>query len=202
MIALVKGRLARKDPAGTVIVDSGSVGYRVFVSLNTLMALPDPGSEVSLHTVTVVREDAMHLYGFSDLRELDSFNLLVQVKGVGPKLALALLSGLKADDLSDAIFREDAAWISAVPGVGKKTAERIILELKDKVRPSAEAGERPGTPLDEQITSDVVSALVNLGFKSADSRSALKKVLQGREDPGDFNDLIRECLTELSGGKI
>jgi Holliday junction DNA helicase RuvA len=106
LIALVSGRLAVKDPGGTVVVDTGSVGYRLFVSLNTLMGLPEAGEEVVLHTVTVVRDDAMHLYGFGDTQERDLFNLLVQVKGIGPKVALSLLGGLKPADLKNAISRE------------------------------------------------------------------------------------------------
>jgi Holliday junction DNA helicase RuvA len=201
MIALVKGVLARKDPAGTVVVDSGSVGYRVFISLTTLLALPDIGETVALHTVTVVRDDAIHLYGFAGLDEMELFNLLVQVKGVGPKLALALLGGLKTPDLRNAISSEDAGWVSTIPGVGKKTAERIILELKDKVQPVDGYSPDTGPGISEEVASDVISALVNLGYRASDSRTAMNTVLEGKEEPPPFDDLIRECLKVLAGRK-
>jgi Holliday junction DNA helicase RuvA len=201
VIALVNGILVRKDPAGTVVVDSGSVGYRIFVSLTTLVALPDEGETVTLNTVTVVRDDAMHLYGFAGLDEMEIFNLLVQVKGVGPRLALALLGGLKAPELKNAISSEDAGSISTVPGVGKKTAERIILELKAKVQPVAGHSPDIVPGVSEEVVSDVISALVNLGYRASDSRTALKAVLEGTEQPPPFEDLIRECLKVLAGRK-
>ncbi|UCG38842.1 MAG: Holliday junction branch migration protein RuvA, partial [bacterium] len=177
MIALISGRLAHKDPGGTVIVDTGAVGYRLFVSLNTLMDLPEVGRDLSLYTITVVRDDAFHLYGFSTMQERDLFHLLVQVKGIGPKVALALLGGLKPEDLKNAIRREDAGWISTVPGVGRKTAERIVLELRDKVLPGR-ADLEPAVPgVDEDMVSDVVSALGNLGYRASDGRKAVRSVL-------------------------
>jgi Holliday junction DNA helicase RuvA len=201
LIALISGRLAVKDPGGTVIVDTVSVGYRLFVSLNTLMGLPDVGEELVLHTVTVVRDDAMHLYGFGDTQERGLFNLLVQVKGIGPKVALSLLGGLKPADLKNAISREDAAWISTVPGVGRKTAERIVLELKDKVVPAGEDPAAVVAGVDEQVISDVVSALANLGYPIAQGKKAVKKVLEKDDRPEDFDAIIRESLKELSGRK-
>lgn len=201
MIANIKGKVAVKDPGGTVIVDTGALGYRLFVSLNTLMDLPEVGDELFLHVVTVVREDAFILYGFSHLEERDLFNLLVQVKGIGPKVAIALLGGLKPVDLKNAISREDAAWISTVPGVGKKTAERIVLELKDKVGPAVEAVAAVVGGIDEQLLSDVVSALANLGYQSSQAQKAVKSVLEREDGPEDFQGIIRECLKELSGRK-
>lgn len=201
MIALISGRLAVKDHAGTVVVDTGHVGYRLFVSLNTLVDLPEVGEELTLHAVTVVRDDAMHLYGFGDTQERDLFNLLVQVKGIGPKVALSLLGGLKPADLKNAISREDAGWISTVPGVGRKTAERIVLELRDKVVPAGEelADMLPG--VDEQVISDVVSALANLGYAASQGKKAVKIVLEKEDRPEDFDGIIRESLKELSGRK-
>ena len=201
MIALVSGRLAVKDPGGTVVVDTGNVGYRLFVSLNTLVNLPEVGSELSLHTVTIVRDDAIHLYGFGDTGEKDLFNLLVQVKGIGPKVALSLLGGLKPPDLKNAIAREDAAWISTVPGVGRKTAERIVLELKDKVVSTGEKETLSSFGVDEQIVADVVSALGNLGYPSAQSKKAVKSVLEKENRPHEFDGIIREALKMLSGRK-
>jgi len=201
LIALISGRLAVKDPAGTIVVDTGSVGYRLFVSLNTLVDLPEVGEELMLHTVTVVRDDAMHLYGFGDTQEKDLFNLLVQVKGIGPKVGLSLLGGLKPADLKNAISREDAAWISTVPGVGRKTAERIVLELKDKVVPAGEELAAVVIGVDEQVISDVVSALANLGYPGAQSKVAVKNILEKEDRPEDFQSIIREALKELSGRK-
>ncbi len=201
MIALISGRLAVKDPAGTIVVDTGSVGYRLFVSLNTLVDLPEVGEELMLHTVTVVRDDAMHLYGFGDTQEKDLFNLLVQVKGIGPKVGLSLLGGLKPADLKNAISREDAAWISTVPGVGRKTAERIVLELRDKVLPAGEELAAVVVGVDEQVISDVVSALANLGYPGAQSKVAVKNILEKEDRPEDFQSIIRESLKELSGRK-
>jgi Holliday junction DNA helicase RuvA len=201
MIALVRGELARKEPAGVAIIDSGTVGYRVFVSLSTLVDLPEPGEEVSLHTVTIVRDDALHLYGFINLDDLELFNLLVQVKGVGPKLALTILGGLKPADLRNAIAGEDSGWISTVPGVGKKTSERIILELKDKVAPADGTYESSVTSVDEKVVSDAVSALVNLGYKNRESRNAIEQVMREFDKIPDFDELIREVLGVLSGRK-
>jgi Holliday junction DNA helicase RuvA len=201
MIALVSGRLASKDAEGTVVIDTGGIGYRLFVSLNTLMDLPETGDEIMLHTVTVVRDDALHLYGFGDLQEKDLFNLLVQVKGIGPKVALSLLGGLNPIDLGSAISREDAAWISTVPGVGRKTAERIVLELKDKVTPAGEEMVSDVLGVDEKVISDVVSALGNLGYPSVQSKKAVKGVLEKEDRPEDFQSIIRESLKMLSGRK-
>ena len=201
MIALISGRLAVKDPGGTIVVDTGSVGYRLFVSLSTLVGLPEVGEELKLHTVTVVRDDAMHLYGFGDTQEKDLFNLLVQVKGIGPKVALSLLGGLKPADLKNAISREDAAWISTVPGVGRKTAERIVLELRDKVVPAGEELAAVMVGVDEQVISDVVSALANLGYPGAQSKVAVKNIQEKEDRPEDFQSIIRESLKELSGRK-
>ena len=201
MIALISGRLAVKDPGGTVVVDTGNVGYRIFVSLNTLMRLPEVGEELILHTVTVVRDDAMHLFGFGDTQEKDLFNLLVQVKGIGPKVALSLLGGLKPAELKNAIYREDAGWISTVPGVGKKTAERIVLELKDKVQPGGEDLAAVVVGVEEQILSDVVSALANLGYPATQSRKTVQDILEKDGGPEDFTGIIRESLKMLSGRK-
>ncbi|MCJ7499626.1 Holliday junction branch migration protein RuvA [bacterium] len=202
MIALISGRLAVKDPAGTVVVDTGNVGYRIFVSLNTLMRLPEVGEDLILHTVTVVRDDAMHLFGFGDTQEKDLFNLLVQVKGIGPKVALSLLGGLKPADLKNAIYREDAGWISTVPGVGKKTAERIVLELKDKVQPGGEDLAAVVVGVEEQMISDVVSALANLGYPASLSRKTVQDILNKDGRPEDFTGIIRESLKMLSGRKM
>ncbi len=201
MIAMVSGRLAAKNPGGTIIMDTGPVGYRLFVSLNTLVDLPEVGEKISLHTVTVVREDSFHLYGFATTRERDLFNLLVQVKGVGPRMAMQLLGGLKPDDLEHAIASQDPGWISTIPGVGKKTAERIILELRDKVGPIATDNLSRAAGADDQMVSDVVSALSNLGYRRSEGQKAVAQVLKSLGEPKDFQALVRESLKLLSGRK-
>ena len=143
----------------------------------------------------------MHLYGFVDTGEKDLFNLLVQVKGIGPKVALSLLGGLKPPDLKNAISREDAAWISTVPGVGKKTAERIVLELKDKITADGEGIAPAPSGIEEQVIADVVSALANLGYPSAQCKKAVRNVLEKEDKPEDFDGIIRETLKMLSGRK-
>src|SRR5213080_594272 len=131
MIAHLRGKLARKDPA-RVVVDVNGVGYEVFVPLTTFTALPDAGSEVSIDVHTHVREDMIALYGFSTRHERVIFEKLMTISGIGPKLAMTILSGGSVQDLVAAIKRSDLARLTSIPGVGKKTAERIILELKDK----------------------------------------------------------------------
>ena len=160
MIAYLRGKLARKDPA-RLIVDVNGVGYEVFIPLTTFTALPDAGSEVSIDVHTHVREDIIALYGFSTRRERSIFEKLMTISGIGPKLAVTILSGGAVDDLTAAIKRGDLARLTAIPGVGKKTAERIVLELKDKLQDFAEAQPKAS------VEVDVLSALENLGYNRA-----------------------------------
>lgn len=175
MIALVRGRLAYKA-IDHVIIDVGGVGYRLFVPLSTFYSLPDSG-EISLFTHTHVRDDALLLYGFLTLEEKELFVTLIAISGVGPKLAINILSHIPAADLKRAIVGSDINRLSGLPGIGKKTAERLVLELKDKIRSSdghSNPGTttQPGTPR-EELFSDVISALVNLGYKENQARKAL-----------------------------
>src|SRR5262249_20491548 len=149
--------LAQKDPA-RVIIDVHGVGYEVFVPLTTFTALPETGSEVSIDIHTHVREDVIALYGFSTRRERSIFEKLMTISGIGPKLAVTILSGGSVEDLVGAIKRGDLARLTHIPGVGKKTAERMILELKDKFQDFAEA------PAKSSVEMDVTSALENLGY--------------------------------------
>src|SRR3989449_5420203 len=155
MIAHLRGKLAQKDPA-RLIVDVNGVGYEVFIPLTTFTALPEAGFEVSIDVHTHVREDVIALYGFSTRRERTIFEKLMTISGIGPKLAVTILSGGSVEDLVGAIKRSDLARLTAIPVVGKKTGERIILELKDRLQNFAEGPAR--TP----VESDVLSALENL----------------------------------------
>src|SRR6266850_4568946 len=176
MIAHLRGKLAQKDPA-RVIVDVNGVGYEVFVPLTTFTALPDTGSEVSIDVHTHVREDIIALYGFSTRRERLIFEKLMTISGIGPKLAVTILSGGSVEDLVTAIKRSDLARLTAIPGVGKKTAERIVLELKDKLRGFAEG------PAKSLVESDVLSALENLGYLRAHAEAAMRRAVNGDSDP-------------------
>jgi len=192
VIAHLRGRLARKDPA-RVIVDVNGVGYEVFIPLTTFSSLPENGSEVSMDIHTHVREDVIALYGFSTRRERGIFEKLMTISGIGPKLAVTILSGGSVEDLAGAIKRGDLARLTAIPGVGKKTAERIILELKDKLQDFAEAQVKSG------VEVDVLSALENLGYNRALAESALRRAVDGDRDPA-FDPLFKRTLQILTKG--
>ena len=192
MIAHLRGKLMQKDPAH-VVVDVNGVGYEVFIPLTTFTALPDTGSEVSIDIHTHVREDIIALYGFSTRRERTIFEKLMTISGIGPKLAMTILSGGSVEELVSAIKRSDLARLTAIPGVGKKTAERIVLELKDKLRDFAEAVQKPG------VETDVMSALENLGYSRALVESALRRAANGDRDPA-FDVLFKRALQILTKG--
>lgn len=192
MIAHLRGKLTQKDPA-RVIVDVNGVGYEVFVPLTTFTALPETGSEVSIDIHTHVREDVIALYGFSTRRERAIFEKLMTISGIGPKLAVTILSGGSVEELITAIKHSDLARLTAIPGVGKKTAERIILELKDKLQEFAEAAQKSG------IEVDVLSALENLGYGRALVESALRRAIDGDRDPA-FDVLFKRALQILTKG--
>ena len=190
MIAHLRGRLARKDPA-RVIVDVNGVGYEVFIPLTTFTALPDAGTDVSIDVHTHVREDVIALYGFSTRRERSIFEKLMTISGIGPKLAVTILSGGSVEDLVGAIKRGDLARLTAIPGVGKKTGERIILELRDKLQDFAEAQPK------SSAEADVLSALENLGYNRALAESALRRAVDGDRDPA-FDVLFKRSLQILT----
>ena len=192
MIAHLRGKLMQKDPA-RVIVDVNGVGYEVFVPLTTFTALPETGSEVSIDIHTHVREDLIALYGFSTRRERNIFEKLMTISGIGPKLAVTILSGGSVEDLVGAIKRSDLARLTAIQDVGKKTAERIILELKDKFQDFAEAPAKSG------VESDVLSALENLGYNRAVAESALVRAANGDLDAA-FDVLFKRALQILTKG--
>ena len=192
MIAYLRGKLMQKDPA-RVVVDVNGVGYEVFVPLTTFTMLPDTGSDVSIDIHTHVREDIIALYGFSTRRERNIFEKLMTISGIGPKLAVTILSGGSVEDLVAAIKRSDLPRLTAIQGVGKKTAERIILELKDKLQDFAEAAPKPA------VESDVLSALENLGYNRALAESALRRAVDGDRDPA-FDVLFKRALQILTKG--
>ena len=175
MIALLTGRIAHKSP-DHIILDVQGVGYRVHIPFSTYYELPEEGGTATLHIHTSVREDAILLYGFRTRLEKTFFQLLIAVSGVGPKLARDILSNIHPGPLSQALVQGDLGKLSTIPGIGKKTAERLVLELKDKVvkldlssLPAAEAREIPA----EDVAEDVISALLNLGYKEPQVRKAL-----------------------------
>ena len=198
MIGLLRGQLVKRDPAH-VIVEVNGVGYRVFVPLSTYYRLPDEGTEVLLHTVTYLREDALHLYGFITERERALFDLLRGVTGIGPRLAINILSGITAEELAAAIGRADLVRLSAIPGVGRKTSERMILELKEKILPLLEpAVAAPEGDPSEEVLQDVVSALLNLGYSRSAAAKAAAKALRTVDGDQDFETVIRQALRLLA----
>ena len=192
MIARLRGPLLEKTP-DQVVLDINGVGYQAYISLPTYSSLPDLGAEVVLDIHTHVREDAIQLFGFSTKRERSIFERLVQISGIGPRLAMTILSGSSVDDLVASIKREDLARLTSIPGIGKKTGERIILELKDKLRDFSADQEPGGSEV------DVVSAMENLGYNRGLIEGAIRRSLDGDEDPG-FDELFKRTLQILTKG--
>ncbi len=194
MIARLVGRLARKSP-DALIVDVHGVGYRVMVSLNAFATLPNEGEPVELEIHTQMRENALELFGFLDRREKSLFAALLAVSGVGPRMALNILSGMPTGDLLDALGRGDVPRLVSMPGVGKKTAERLVVELKDRVRQlRAEVPEQGHAPGD--VEAEAVSALVNLGYRQAEAERVVRQVVP--QAGGDLGVVIRQALQRLS----
>ncbi len=200
MIGQLRGRLAGKRP-NQVLVDVGGVGYLVQVPLSTYATLGELHTEVTLLIHTHVREDALALYGFLSSREKHFFEMLLSASGVGPTLALKILSGMNVEELVPAIRTGDLARLTRIPGVGRKTAERIVVELKDKLDAVvAEAAERHAPSSPAGVEADVISALVNLGY---DARTAESAVAEARREAGtaNFEKLLRSALQTLSAPK-
>jgi holliday junction DNA helicase RuvA len=199
MIGQLRGRLTDKRP-NQVLVDVGGVGYLVQVPLSTYAALGELHTEVTLLIHTHVREDALSLYGFLSSREKHFFEMLLSASGVGPSLALKILSGMSVEELVPAIRGGDLARLTKIPGVGRKTAERIVVELKDKLDAVTVEVERPAASSPAGIEADVVSALVNLGYEA---RAAEGAVAEARREngAGNFEKLLRASLQSLSAPK-
>jgi len=198
MIAFLRGRLGEKQP-NRIIVDVGGVGYDVAVPLSTFYTLGESGAEVALRVHTHVREDTLALYGFATLLELQIFERLIGISGIGPKLALAVLSGIDVVDLVRAVQGGDVARLTAIPGVGKKTAERIGLELKDKLPPqlAAEVAAQADTDGTGGLRGDLLSALLNLGYHRPLADKAVDAAIQ-KVEPKTFEAVLKQALRELA----
>lgn len=199
MISLLRGRLLEKHP-NRLILDVHGVGYDVQVPLSTFYRLPDPGAETTLRIHTHVREDAIMLFGFATALELQIFEQLIGIGGIGPRLALAVLSGIEVSDLVRSVQLADIARLTSIPGIGRKTAERMVLELRDRLGETGQAvgveapGEAPGSG---EIRGDLLSALLNLGYHRALAEKAVSAALRSAPAAG-FERLLKDALGELN----
>ena len=196
MIAQLTGRILRKAPQA-VVIDVAGVGYKASIPVSTFYRLGEEGSEVSLRIHTHVREDALALYGFASAAEQTLFERLIDVAGVGPRLAVNILSGIEADDLVEALRSSDVARLVRIPGVGRKTAERLVVELKDKMPAATPA---PGEAAASGLTpkDDLLSALANLGYSRGEAERGVERALRDNGS-GRFEDLLRRALQVVSG---
>ena len=195
MIGRLVGYVVRKQPP-ELSLDVNGVGYELEAPMTAFYDLPDLGYEVTLHTHLVVRDDAHLLFGFTEVRQRDLFRILLKVSGVGPRVALAILSGLTTEDLVSCISVGNADQLTRIPGIGRKTAERLIVDLRDRLEPSDD-GYRSlptGTTTPEQ---DAVSALVTLGYRSSEAARAVR---ESEASGGSVEELIRNALKKLAGG--
>ncbi len=196
MIAQISGQLAQKLP-GEIVIDVGGVGYQVFIPLNVFYRLPEIGAAVSLQIHTHVREDSLQLFGFHDVGEKQLFLLLTGVSGIGPRLALNILSGIPAEELARALKGGDQVRLVAIPGVGKKLAERMIVELKDKFATLGPwTAELPKSAASSQLMLDAVSALVNLGYKKPDAEKYVGEALKSGNQ--SLESVLKETLRRMS----
>jgi len=196
MIAHLKG-LILSQSEDSIILDVGGVGYEIFLSAHTLDKIPSLPSPLSLIIYTVVREDSITLFGFISAREKSLFLRLISVSGIGPKLAMNILSGIPSEDLIDAIHREDLVRLTAIPGVGKKTAERMIVELKDKLLNLVGAETlSPVRSKKAPMTEDVLSALLNLGYNRGEIEKTFERIQIHKKK--DFEEALRESLQSLA----
>lgn len=200
MIALIHGLLVYKS-VNTVIVEANGVGYLIYIPLTTYYELPEAHQPVTLHIHTHVRNDAINLFGFSTVEERNLFQLMITVSGIGPKLAVNILSGISAAELKEAIVQRNLGKLVCIPGVGKKTAERMIIELNEKVlkhdgfsTPVGHGGEIRA----ESLRNDALSALINLGYKSHTVKKALDTVFRETVEPLSLDVLLKEALKVLS----
>jgi Holliday junction DNA helicase RuvA len=201
MIGYLKGQLLQKKP-NLVVVEVHGVGYEVQIPLTSFYELPAEGGDVALKIYTHVREDQISLFGFHSQREKELFLKLISISGIGPKLGIAILSGAKVEELAQAIAEGNLARLTAIPGVGRKTAERVVLELKSQVAPfllpeQAQAVREAGKP--DALKEDVLSALVNLGYPRPAAEKAFSVVVRAGECERTFEDLLRHTLRRLAG---
>jgi Holliday junction DNA helicase RuvA len=193
MIGFLRGRLKRKQ-ADRVILDVQGVGYRVGIPLSTYLRMGDEGSEVELSVHTHVTDNSMALYGFSSEMEKETFLKLISISGIGPKIALNILSGIEVSDLEEAIRNSDIARISLVPGIGKKTAMRIALELQEKLIEKEKVFQAGMS----QEREDLLSALINMGFKRKEVERIVDATIKNLKDEAEFETLLREALRQLA----
>lgn len=201
MIGQLHGKLLHKKP-NVLLLDVNGVGYEIFIPLTSFYELPGEGAEISLKIYTHVREDALILFGFHSQREKDFFLKLISISGVGPKLAIAILSGAQVEELAQAIADANSSRLAAIPGIGRKTAERLVLELKSHITPvllpeqieAAQHGKAP-TVMEE----DILSALTNLGYPRSSAEKALSTVLRSAEGSRTFETILRDTLRQLAG---
>jgi Holliday junction DNA helicase RuvA len=195
MIAHLRGKLLAKHP-NQAVVETGGVGYDVTISVPTFSDLPAVGADVALHIHTHVREDVIALYGFLRSSEKVLFEKLITVSGIGPKLAITILSGMPADEMVGAIRGNDVARLTRIPGIGKKTAERMVLELRDKL-PGTVPAVTTAVPAMSATEEDVLSALVNLGYQRSAAEKALEATMKSGKG-GSFDALFRGAMAALS----
>jgi len=200
MIAFLSGMVLTKSP-DRIVVDNSGIGYEVFIPLSTFYALPDNQEKVTLHIYTHMKEDAITLFGFRTMLEKQLFTLLISVSGIGPKLATNVLSGIGPDELLEAMARGDAARMQSIPGVGRKTSERIALELKEKALKLLSQGELPAAPLvapeDKKLYEDALSALVNLGYPAKSAKESVERARSQLKEPS-LEAWIKEALRLLT----
>lgn len=204
MIAYLKGKLLEKE-ANTVIVETNGVGYDVTIPLSTFYELGEAGEDIELRVYTYVREDSLQLFGFRTLRERTLFLKLITVSGIGPKLAITMLSGMSADEIIVAVRTDNLARLTSIPGVGKKTAERLVIELRDKlneissasVEERAAASNAPASV--DAVYDDALSALINLGYQRNAAEKALKQAVQDGTEMS-VQKLLRKSLQLLAKG--
>jgi holliday junction DNA helicase RuvA len=198
MIAFIEGRLLFKSPEW-IIVSAQGIGYQVAVPLSSFYDLPEIEQAVRLHIYTHVRQDAIQLFGFLTPREKEIFLLLLGVSGIGPKVALNILSGISSEDLSAALLAQDSARVQRIPGIGKKTSERIVLELKDKIKKLSPGVQVPlSQSTEEGPWEDALSALTNLGYPKAVAEKALSLIPREPGEVVSLEDLLRKALKLLS----
>lgn len=189
MIGRLRGTLEIRQP-GEVLVDVGGVGYQAFISLHTFSALPAAGREVTLEAVTVLRENALELFAFATAAEKGAFQLLRTVSGIGPRMALAILSGIRVDELAAAVAAGNASRLTAIPGIGRKTAERMLIDLRGKLDASSVAASPAG-----RVEEDAVSALVGLGYKRGEAEKAVRAA--AKDGATSLEDVLRRALGGL-----
>ena len=198
MIAHLRGQILTKTPS-SVILDCGGVGYELMISVSTYTELPEPGHTAALHVHTHVREDAFQLFGFKEPAEKRLFEKLLTISGIGPKLAITVLSGISAERLVGAIRGGDHATLTKVPGIGKKTAERVVLELKDKLDDMAgfTTASEPARPSLGAVAEDVLSALLNLGYARPAAQKAVETAAKDKAAVKDFELLFRAAIAAV-----